>query len=128
MTTPIIKIKGIGPQTAVILAEHGFTCAEDLASSTTDALGKVQGFGPSRAKTVIEAARALCKTGSGLTEEILFDDDINAELSSIMTMIESKDESRSKKKKKTEKKTKKNKKVKKTTSSKKKKKKKKKKK
>jgi len=127
MTTPIIKIKGIGPQTAEILNEHGFKCAEDLALSTEEVLGKVHGFGQSRAKMVIEAARALCDGGSEKIGKLLLSDDINVELSTKVTKLDkkgkSKSKSKSKKKKnkgdkkgKSKKKSKKNKKIKKTSS------------
>jgi len=100
MTTPIIKIKGIGPQTAEILGEHGFKFAEDLALSTEDVLRKVHGFGPSRAKMVIEAARALCEGSSDTTGKLLLDDDINVEFSTSVMKLEKKGKLKSKNKKK----------------------------
>ena len=60
MRTPIKKISGIGPYTADILLEYGYKCVEDLAGTNEDSLSKVPGFGPIRAKSVIEAARVLC--------------------------------------------------------------------
>jgi len=100
MTTPIIKIKGIGPQTAEILGEHGFKFAEDLALSTEDALGKVHGFGPSRAKMVIEAARVLCEGSSDTTGKLLLDDGINVDFSTGDMKLEKKGKPKSKSKKK----------------------------
>ncbi|MCP4343543.1 MAG: helix-hairpin-helix domain-containing protein [Desulfobulbaceae bacterium] len=150
MTTPIVKIKGIGLHTAEILAENGFKSAEDLAATTEDALGKIHGFGPARAKKVIKTARALCDAGSDNevaspsvvamaeaaepTEDLLVDDDIKAEESADIRQLEKKGKSKKKSKKKKknkedkkagkEKKQKKIKKVKKTSAKKKKKKKK----
>lgn len=64
MRTPIDKIKGVGPRTAEILAENGYKSAEDLAATKIEALGKIHGFGPARAKLVIKAAQALCDSRS----------------------------------------------------------------
>jgi hypothetical protein len=116
MTTPIVKIKGIGQHTAEILAENGFKSAEDLAATTEDALGKIHGFGPARAKMVIKMAQALCNVGSDnevsspsvvataeaaeTTEELLVDDDIKAEESADIMRLEKKGKSKKKSKKK----------------------------
>ena len=64
MRTPINKISGIGPYTADILLEHGYRCVEDLAATNEASLSKVPGFGLIRAKSIIEAARVLCDSGS----------------------------------------------------------------
>lgn len=150
MTTPIIKINGIGLRTAEILVENGFKCAEDLAAASVDALSKIHGFGPVRAKLVIETAQALCGaksenpdsvpvlTAATKTTDIpQVDDDAKVEDSSNIRQLEKKDKSKKKSKKKKkdkedkkskkevkQKKTKKAKKDKKTSSKKKKKKKK----
>ena len=150
MTTPIVKIKGIGLHTAEILAENGFKSAEDLAATTEDALGKIHGFGPARAKMVIKMAQALCNVGSDNevsspsvvaaaeaaepTEGLPVDDDIKTEEPADIMRLEKKGKSKKKSKKKKknkedkkagkEKKQKKIKKVKKTSGKKKKKKKK----
>ena len=116
MTTPIVKIKGIGLHTAEILAENGFKSAEDLAATTEDALGKIHGFGPARAKMVIKMAQALCNVGSDnevsspsvvataeaaeTTEDLLVDDDIKAEESADIMQLEEKGKSKKKSKKK----------------------------
>lgn len=73
MTTPIDKISGIGLHTAGILVEYGYKCAEDLAATNEDALRRVPGFGPARAKLVIKAARVLCdfkSLNSGYSQNI----------------------------------------------------------
>lgn len=64
MTTPLIKISGVGAHTAEILIENGYKCAEDLAAASEEALAEVHTFGPARAKLVIQAAKALCDAGS----------------------------------------------------------------
>jgi Mg-chelatase subunit ChlI len=52
-------IPGIGPQTAKVLAEHGFADAAAIARATVDALAAVPGFSEVRAKRTIDAARSL---------------------------------------------------------------------
>ena len=52
-------IPGIGPQTAKVLAEHGFADAAGIARATVDALAAVPGFSEARAKRTIDAARSL---------------------------------------------------------------------
>lgn len=52
-------IPGIGPQTAKVLAEHGFADAAGIAGATVDALAAVPGFSEVRAKRTIDAARGL---------------------------------------------------------------------
>lgn len=59
MTILITEIKGIGPQTAKTLAEHGYSNAEDLATAQPNDLAAISGFGPVRANLVIEAAKTL---------------------------------------------------------------------
>ena len=59
MDTPIIEIVGVGPQTADTLSENGYHYAEELAIAAEEDLLKITGFGPSRAKKVIEMARKL---------------------------------------------------------------------
>ena len=127
MTTPIIKINGIGLRTAEILVENGYKCAEDLAASSVDALSKIHGFGPVRAKLVIETAQALCvaKSGNPDTVPVLtaatkttdipqIDDDRKVEESANNSQLEKKDKSKKKSKKKKSKKKKKDKEDKKT--------------
>jgi len=52
-------IPGIGPQTAKVLAEHGFADAAGVARAKVDALAAVPGFSEVRAKRTIDAARSL---------------------------------------------------------------------
>lgn len=59
MAMPVTKISGVGPYTAKTLNENGYTSAEEIASSTSVSLAKVPGFGISRAKQVIAAAKDL---------------------------------------------------------------------
>ena len=54
MNTPIIEIVGVGAKTADTLSEYGYHYAEELAIATEEDLLKITGFGPSRAKKVIE--------------------------------------------------------------------------
>jgi NAD-dependent DNA ligase len=84
MVTPIIKVSGIGAQTAEILIENGFESAEVLAAAKEEDLLKINGFGPSKAKNFIEAAQAL--VGTGVEEPI-----VKAEVE-IQTVAEAKDE------------------------------------
>jgi NAD-dependent DNA ligase len=55
----ITSISGIGPGTAVILAEHGFTSVADIAAASVGQLQVVPGFGAVRASIIIDAARNL---------------------------------------------------------------------
>lgn len=57
MKTPVTDVTGIGPHTAKLLNEHGFSSAESLAATTTEKLSEVPGFGPLRAQRVIDAAK-----------------------------------------------------------------------
>ena len=57
MPTPITEIPGIGPSTAETLKVSGFKSCEKIASSTVEALCAVSGFGPTRAKATIAAAK-----------------------------------------------------------------------
>lgn len=59
MGTPLTSVSGIGPAAAKVLAEHGYTSAEQLAASVIEELVKVPGFGAARAATTLRAARSL---------------------------------------------------------------------
>ncbi len=59
MDTDLTNLKGIGATAAASLTEAGFTTIDEVAKATPESLGKIRGFGPSRAKKVIEAAKAL---------------------------------------------------------------------
>ncbi|MFO7765247.1 MAG: helix-hairpin-helix domain-containing protein [Pelovirga sp.] len=62
MSTSIEKVPGIGPTTAVLLAEHGILSAEDLAAKQVGDLAAIKGFNTIRSGQVIEAARLLAGT------------------------------------------------------------------
>jgi len=64
MPTPVTSISGIGPHTAKILKENGYGSAEAIASTTASKLSEVQGFGLSRSKVIIAAARDLLGTAT----------------------------------------------------------------
>lgn len=59
MTTSIDKVPGIGPATAVLLADHGIHNADDLAAKRVGDLAAIKGFSTIRAGQVIKAARLL---------------------------------------------------------------------
>ncbi len=59
MSTSIDKVPGIGPATAVLLADHDIFSAEDLAAKRVGDLAAIKGFNTIRAGQVIEAARLL---------------------------------------------------------------------
>ncbi len=59
MSTSIEKVPGIGPATAVLLADHGIHSAEDLVAKRVGDLAAINGFNTIRAGQVIEAARLL---------------------------------------------------------------------
>ena len=59
MKPAITDISGIGPASASVLAEHGFSSIESLATTTVKALAAVPGFSAARAAKVIAAAGAL---------------------------------------------------------------------
>src|SRR5262249_44325709 len=50
-------IPGLGDVTAELLYQYGFKSAEDLAASDVETVGEVDGVGPERAETILEAAR-----------------------------------------------------------------------
>lgn len=50
-------LRGIGPVTAAVLAEHGLGSVSKLARAGIDALTAVPGFGAARARAVLDAAR-----------------------------------------------------------------------
>lgn len=60
MSNPqLSKISGVGPATARVLAESGFTSVEAVAKATIQEMARVPGFGEARAKVVISAAGLL---------------------------------------------------------------------
>jgi transcription termination factor NusA len=59
MSRSILEVKGIGPATAVLLAENGITTAEELAAKSPLQVAAVKGFSEARATQVIANARAL---------------------------------------------------------------------
>lgn len=59
MTRSILDVKGIGPATAKVLAEHGFQSAQQLARTEVAQLAAVPGFSETRAAQVIAAAKSL---------------------------------------------------------------------
>ncbi len=61
MATPISKITGIGPHTANVLMEHGYTSVESIANTKIVDLTGVPGFGLARARNIIAAAKTLIK-------------------------------------------------------------------
>ncbi|MCP4413183.1 MAG: hypothetical protein GY808_11540 [Gammaproteobacteria bacterium] len=67
MDTDLTNLKGIGATAAASLSEAGFTTIDEVAKATPGSLGKVRGFGPSRATKIIEAAKAL-STDTGNSE------------------------------------------------------------
>ncbi|HMQ26620.1 MAG TPA: helix-hairpin-helix domain-containing protein, partial [Acidimicrobiales bacterium] len=50
-------LRGIGPASAAVLAEHGLGTVSKLARAGVDALTAVPGFGATRARAVLDAAR-----------------------------------------------------------------------
>lgn len=99
MTISITKISGIGLHTANILAQHGYSCAEDLAATDETMLGKVPGFGPTRVKLIIAAARELCPVNLQNPQSL--------SVSTAETKVSKKSKSKMKTKKKSKKKDKK---------------------
>ncbi len=69
-TTDITRIPGIGPATAVLLADHGFATADDVASATPAQLSSVRGFADARAAAVIGEARKLLAEDAGASAPI----------------------------------------------------------
>jgi NAD-dependent DNA ligase len=55
----LADIVGIGPSTAKILENRGFSDVQKIASASVENLAQVPGFGPVRAVTVITAAQSL---------------------------------------------------------------------
>lgn len=69
MSTSIQDVRGIGPSTAAILAEHNIVTAEDLAACKTGQVAAVKGFSDTRAKQVIAAAKTLTAAPSAAKKE-----------------------------------------------------------
>ncbi|MEA3548185.1 MAG: helix-hairpin-helix domain-containing protein [Thermodesulfobacteriota bacterium] len=59
MKKKLTDIPGIGPATAVIMDEQGFTTILDVANATPDMLTAMPGFGIIRANRIIAAAQKL---------------------------------------------------------------------
>lgn len=59
MAIPISKVWGVGAQTAEVLKQNGYKSAESLAVASEEALATLHGFGFSRARKVIAAAKEL---------------------------------------------------------------------
>jgi len=55
----LLTLKGIGEKTAEYLMEAGFSCIEDIASSTVDALFSVPGIGKKTAKQLLETTQKM---------------------------------------------------------------------
>lgn len=64
MTIALTDVTGIGANTCKQLMEHGYECAEDLATATLAGLSVVPGFSEVRAGRVIAAAQALTKAAA----------------------------------------------------------------
>jgi len=63
MPTSILEVSGVGPSTAVILAENGIRSAEELAAQTPAQLATVRTFSLTRAARVIANAKAAVAAG-----------------------------------------------------------------
>lgn len=59
MSQSILKVHGIGPAAAAILAENGISSAEDLAAKTPLQVAAIKGFSEIRAAQVVASAKAL---------------------------------------------------------------------
>ncbi|MGR9106363.1 MAG: helix-hairpin-helix domain-containing protein [Gammaproteobacteria bacterium] len=62
MKHEITNVKGIGPATATLLAEHGIKTIADLAAASVDDLIAIPGFNEFRSKQVKFNAESLLKT------------------------------------------------------------------
>lgn len=62
MSVTMNDVKGIGPATAELLAEHNIISVADLAGCKIGQIAAIKGFSEIRAKRVIDAAKALLKT------------------------------------------------------------------
>lgn len=59
--TAITSIKGIGPSSARLLQENGFSSLKDIAEASIEKLQTIPGFGAIRAGLIIEEAIRLLK-------------------------------------------------------------------
>jgi N utilization substance protein A len=55
----LLTLKGIGEKTGEYLMEAGFSCIEDIASSTVDVLSSVPGIGKKTAKNLLEMSQTI---------------------------------------------------------------------
>jgi predicted RecB family nuclease len=59
MNISLLDVKGVGPSTAQLLVEAGFTNVASLASARSKALEAVRGVGPTRAISLRTEAQQL---------------------------------------------------------------------
>jgi N utilization substance protein A len=58
------EIPGIGDMTVEILFLEGYRSAEEVARATEEELAQIEGIGPEKAKTLLQAARSLMEQKS----------------------------------------------------------------
>lgn len=64
MTTPVIKVSGIGPKTAAFLQQRGVESVEALLAAGSVLLAEAPGFGAGRVERVMAAAAALLESSA----------------------------------------------------------------
>ncbi|MBM9614673.1 helix-hairpin-helix domain-containing protein [Desulfobulbus rhabdoformis] len=107
MAITLSAIQGIGPHTADVLAEHGYSKVEELAAAQESDLVVISGFGPVRANLVINAAKSLLEEEQARLKEEqdgVASTDSASEILSPSSALAVSDEEPSKKKKKSKKK------------------------
>ncbi|MBU0946617.1 MAG: helix-hairpin-helix domain-containing protein [Proteobacteria bacterium] len=110
----ITSIKGIGPNSALLLKKNGFASIKDIAEASIEQLQAIPGFGAVRAALVIKEARRLlaeqapspAPTPATPPEPELIEEPLVASLPELISEIE-KEKKLAKKEKKAKKKAKK---------------------
>jgi len=73
MNNSLLDVAGVGPATALLLAEAGFTSVESIANAEPGAQAKVRGIGPVRAASLQSAAQRLPSGSEPVPTEVASD-------------------------------------------------------
>lgn len=66
MSDELVRVKGVGPTSAIRLKEAGVNSIEDIARSRPEELAWIKGIGDVSAKHIIENAKEILKVEKGI--------------------------------------------------------------